>query len=88
MVNLIKQLNNFQFPRYGELLNGLLVRKNLALNRHWYDALLDFSPTTLIIDLNDLNGFDLSKFKQFKIEKYGEPDDVYGMKERFDVHLL
>ena len=61
LVNLIKQLNNFQFTRYGELLNGLLVRNNLALNRHWYDVLLDFSLTTLIIDLND--SVNLSKLK-------------------------
>ena len=28
------------------------MRKNLALNRHWYDALLDYSPTALIIDFD------------------------------------
>ena len=74
------------------MLNGLLVRKNLALNRHWYDVLLDFSPTTLIIDLND--SVNLSKFKPFKFENTEIREgimvrvDVYGMKGRFDVYLL
>ena len=74
------------------MLNGLLVRKNLALNRHWYDVLMDFFPTTLIIDLND--SVNLSKFKPFKFENTEiregimELYDVYGMKDRFDVYLL
>ena len=66
LVNLVKHLNNKWFPNFEirnpkydkwyynseeyKWCNGFLMRKNLALNRHWYDALLDYSPTTLIID--------------------------------------
>ena len=43
MLNRIKHLENDEN-------NGIRMRKNLALNRHWYDVLLDYSPTYLTIE--------------------------------------
>ena len=31
--------------------NGFRMKDILALNRHWYDVLLDYSPTKLSIDM-------------------------------------
>ena len=43
MLNRIKHLENDEN-------NGIRMRKILALNRHWYDVLLDYSPTYLTIE--------------------------------------
>ena len=42
------------------------MRKKLALNRHWYDVLLDYSPIALKIDL------DIAYFKHEFIESLKE----------------
>ena len=69
----------------------------MALNRHWYDALLDYSPTTLIIDseyppiensgvdefVQSLKKVNLNKLKHFKFRN--KLTDVILHKERFDV---
>ena len=76
------------------------MRKNLALNRHWYDALLDYSPTTLIVDseyppieksgvdelVQSLKQVNLSKLKHFKFRN--KITDVRIHKERFDVFFF
>ena len=45
MLNRIKHLENDEN-------NGIRMRKILALNRHWYDVLLDYSPKKLSIKLS------------------------------------
>ena len=55
MVNLIKHLDNFRFPECDDLYklyhNGPQMRKKLALNHHWHDVLLDYTPRALKMDL-------------------------------------
>lgn len=54
---------NFEEYKWGD---GLLMRQKLALNRHWYGVLLDYSPTNLLIDSTYL--------RQYLRRRRGEDD--------------
>ena len=74
-VNLLKHLEN-------EENDGFRMKTRLAVNRHWYDVLLDYLPTKLTIGwnlietfaensddefINDLKQQNLNNLKHFKI---------------------
>ena len=88
---------SYKFYDYG--LQTVLIRKNLALNRHWYDVLLDYSPTTLVTDffLHDFSlskknaeHLDLSKLIHLKIKNLSDDETwlLHGYEESLDVFIV
>ena len=88
-VNLLKRLE-------GDENDGFRMKSILAVNRHWYDVLLDYLPTKLTIDWNQLETFaEKSDNKLMKALKQENLNDLKHFKinglydtERFESTLF
>ena len=81
------EINNFQKIFSHDYTNdsgesSFSVKNNLALNKHWLDALLDYSPTILRISIKKIKGqkkefFESLRREDFHDLKYFQLDGNY-----------